>query len=76
MWNYFILVINLSRCVVKYILICLRYGVLLFFNLFFKVFLISLVFEGRTYYFFIRVRRSMLNILILGYLKDGFVKCN
>lgn len=76
MWNHLTLAANLSRCVVKHTLTSSRHGLLPFSNVFLKAFSTSLVSEGRTHYSFIRVRRSMPNIPIPGYLKDGSVKRN
>ena len=76
MWNYLVVAANLGKCVVQHTLTSSRHGVLPFSRLYLRAFSTSMVSEGRTHYSFIRVRRSMPNIPIPGYLKDGTVKRN
>lgn len=76
MWNHLVSVANLSKCVVQHTVTSSRHGGLSFSSLFFRAFSTSMVSEGRTHYSYIRVPRSMPNIPIPGYLKDGTVKRN
>lgn len=75
-WNELLTVAKLSKLVFRHTTTNSMCNVSPFSSLLLRAFSTSMVAEGKTQYYFIRVPRSMPNIPVPAYLKDGSVKRN
>ena len=75
-WNELLTVAKLSTSVFRHTTTNSMRNVSPLSSLLLRAFSTSMIAEGKTQYYFIRVPRSMPNIPVPAYLKDGSVKRN